>query len=85
MTNNGTPFDVGEPVSRDEHIADLWERFRRHSTDEGIPALSREELVVMAELLGELNTLLNPGPADTNPLGRLAVAAASRIYSRLGI
>lgn len=51
-----------------------------------MPALSEEELVVVAELLGELNKLTNPGPgADTDGWGRLAAQMASRIYSRLGI
>lgn len=88
MTNEtGTtdPFDLGEPLTREQYLEQLETRFAKHADDEGVPALSQEELLVAAELLGEFNKLVNPGAVDSDRWGRLAVLMASRIYSRLGI
>jgi hypothetical protein len=79
------PFHVGRLLSRDERIARLRGTFIEHRDDPGVPVLAEEVMVVIAELLGEFNTMTNPGDADTDPWGALAAQLASRIYSRLGI
>ncbi|GGN74876.1 hypothetical protein GCM10010112_45510 [Actinoplanes lobatus] len=80
------PFDVGELLTREQRLDGLKARFEQHADDAGVPVLGEEELIVVAELLGELNARANPGPgADTDGWGRLAAQMASRIYSRLGI
>jgi hypothetical protein len=85
-TTNSDPFDLGEILTREQRLEGLVSRFDQHRDDDGVPVLSQQELLVVAELLGELNAITNPGPAaDTDGWGRLASAMASRIYSRLGI
>lgn len=80
------PFDLGDVLTREQRLERLKAQFDQHRDGEGVPVLSEEELIVVAELLGELNELTNPGPgADTDGWGRLAAQMASRIYSRLGI
>lgn len=80
------PFNIGEPLTREQRLERLADRFVKHRDDDGVPVLSQEELIVVAELLGELNAITNPGPgADTDGWGRLAAQMASRIYSRLAI
>ncbi|MER6757587.1 hypothetical protein ABT235_25775 [Micromonospora echinofusca] len=82
---DANPFDVGWAASREERIADLEEKFHQHHTDDGVPVLSEAELLVVAELLDELNTITNPGEFTSDPWGRLARLMAVRIYDRLGI
>ena len=85
-TDPTNPFDIGEPLTREQRLDRLAALFEQHRDDEGVPALGKQELIVVAELLGELNELTNPGPgADTDGWGRLAARVASRIYSLLGI
>lgn len=80
------PFDVGTLLTREQRLDGLKAKFEQHDGDDGVPVLGEEELIVVAELLGELNARANPGPgADTDGWGWLAAQMASRIYSRLGI
>jgi DNA-binding transcriptional regulator YhcF (GntR family) len=79
------PFDLGEPLTREQRLERLQARFDQHRDAAGVPVLSEEELLVVVELLGELNAITNPGQFDTDGWGRLAAQMSSRIYSRLGI
>ncbi|MBM0233206.1 hypothetical protein JNW91_15835 [Micromonospora sp. STR1_7] len=82
---NANPFDIGPADTPEQRAAYLEEKFDKHRTDDGVPVLGEEELLVVAELLDRLNELTNPDGITRDPWGRLARIAAVRIYDRLGI
>jgi hypothetical protein len=81
------PFDLGPLLTREERLEKLRADFEKggRQLDDGVPVLSEDELLVVAELLGEFNQLVNPGDVDSDGWGLLATQMASRIYSRLKI
>jgi hypothetical protein len=86
-TATDDPFDLGPVLTREERLARLRADFEKggRQLDDGVPVLSEDELLVVAELLGEFNATVNPGDVDSDGWGLLATQMASRIYSRLKI